>query len=177
MTGVVLREAQVADASAVAKVSVASRRLARRGFYADSYLENLNSEPLATEVGDFLNKPAGGWRMWVAEQAGEILAFAKAGPRTDANSGSVAELDELYVEPSHFRQGIGTRLLHFVESELAAAGFDHAILWVLEDDGAAEAFYVANGWRAGDESKELLKDQPRVFRLWDKTLSRAAVRG
>ncbi len=70
-------------------------------------------------------------------------------------SGSVAELDEMYVEQSRFRQGIGTRLLGFVQAELAAAGFDRAVLWVLAEDRAAQAFYAANGWSPGDRSKEL----------------------
>jgi len=72
---------------------------------------------------------------------------------------------------ARFRRGIGTRLLRFVEAELAAAGFDRAVLWVLEDDRVAQAFYLANGWRSGDRSKELLKDRPRVVRLWHKTLA------
>ncbi len=168
---VIVREAQMKDAPAIADVSVASRKSARRGLYADPYLDRLSPEPVAAEVRDFLEEPADGWHMWVAEEAGNIVAFAKAGPWADGGSGSVAELDELYVEPSRFRQGIGTRLLCFVESELAAAGFDRAVLWVLEDDRAAQAFYVVNGWSPGDRSKELPKDRPRVVQLWHKWLS------
>ena len=115
LSTVILREARVEDALAIAEVSVASRQSARRGLYADSYLESLSPDPLAAEVRDFLEKPADGWRMWVAEDAGHVIAFAKAGPWTDGGSNSVAELDELYVEPSRFRQGVGTRLLRCVE--------------------------------------------------------------
>jgi ribosomal protein S18 acetylase RimI-like enzyme len=106
----------------------------------------------------------------VAEEAGQVVAFAKAGPWMEDDFGSVAELDELYVEPSRFRQGIGTRLLRFVEAELAAAGFDRAVLWVLKDDRAAQAFYVERGWLPGDRFKELPKDQPRVVQFWQKML-------
>ena len=168
-----LREARIEDARAIADVSVASRRSARRGLYAPSYLDGLSVEPVVAEVREFLEKPADGWRVWVAEEAGMVVAFAKAGPwpGDDSALGSLAELDELYVDSSRFRRGIGTRLLRFVEAELAAAGFDRAVLWVLEDDRVAQAFYLANGWRSGDRSKELLKDRPRVVRLWHKTLA------
>jgi GNAT superfamily N-acetyltransferase len=150
---------------------VASRTSARRGLYADSYLDSMSPEPQAKEVRDFLERPPDGWRMWVAEEGGRVVAFAKAGPSAYGGSGSVAELDAMYVEPSRFRRGIGTRLLGFVQAELAAAGFDRAVLWVLAEDRAAQAFYAANGWSPGDQSKELLKDRPRVVQLWHKVLA------
>lgn len=170
MTELVLREARIGDAPAIAGVGVSSRKVARRGLYADPYLDGLSVEPVMAELRRFFEKPEDGWRMWVADEAGEVVAFAKAGPWSEDTSASVAELDELYVEPSRFRQGIGTQLLRFVERALAAGRFDGAISWVLDEDRAAQAFYAANGWGAGDRIKELRKDRAHPVRLWRKAL-------
>ena len=47
-----------------------------------------------------------GWT-WVADRAGEILGFAVVVPRADGDF----ELEGLFVEPSHWRQGIGKWLV------------------------------------------------------------------
>ncbi|MEX2274617.1 MAG: GNAT family N-acetyltransferase [Actinomycetota bacterium] len=39
----------------------------------------------------------------------DIVGFARAGPWEEDPTGTVADLDELYVAPSHFRRGIGSR--------------------------------------------------------------------
>lgn len=69
---------------------------------------------------------------WVAEVDGEVVAYTRF---TDT------WLDDLYVAPSHARQGIGTALLDLVKS-LRPAGFE---LWVFEMNASARAFYRRHG--------------------------------
>lgn len=164
-----IRKARPGDESAIAIVSVASRRASRRGLYDAAYLDGLNVESLKAEVQGFLQNPPDGWHIWVSEEAKRIVAFAKAGP-WKAEPGS-AFLEELYVDSDMFRQGVGRRLLYFVENELRAAGFHSAFLWVVEEAREAQAFYLEQGWLPVGRTKELLLDRPRVAQLWQKTLS------
>ena len=82
-----------------------------------------------------------------------------------------AYLANLYVEPSLFRQRIGSRLLHFVERELIATGFRSVVAWVVEDAPAAQSFYAAQGWKPTGRVKDLLLDRSRLVRLWQKMLT------
>ncbi len=51
--------------------------------------------------------------------------------------------------PDHWGQGMGRALLNAGEARLAADGFERALLWVLEGNEAARAFYERQGWVKG----------------------------
>lgn len=84
-------------------------------------------------------------RLAVAEDAGEIVGLAMAGPAAgdDADRGHPArelELNVLYVRPGHHGTGAGQALLD------AVIGSASAQLWVAEDNARARAFYTRNGF-------------------------------
>ncbi len=69
------------------------------------------------------------------------------------HEGDDAELEGLFVEPSHWRKGIGTALLHAIERE--AVAWDANRLHVLANLEAVQ-FYEANGFeRLGEQRTEL----------------------
>lgn len=78
--------------------------------------------------------------VFVAERDGGVAGFAAVVPRPDGG----AELDALFVEPHHWKQGIGRRLVDHsagVARERAAA-FLHVV-----GNPHAEGFYLACGFR------------------------------
>lgn len=82
----------------------------------------------------------GAGRGWVAEVAGEVVAFAMA----DAQEASVFAL---FVAPGHENQGLGRRLMREAEAWLFAQGCQ--VLWLVTDaDRAVRAngFYRHLGW-------------------------------
>ncbi|MET1156194.1 GNAT family N-acetyltransferase [Arthrobacter sp.] len=100
---------------------------------------------------------AAGAELWIAEDpAGRIVGCAGAGPvqDDDADAGVPYELQMLYVLASAHGTGLGLRLLD------AAIGSKQALLWVLEDNPRARAFYRKHGF-APDGRREPLTG------LWD----------
>jgi ribosomal protein S18 acetylase RimI-like enzyme len=95
----------------------------------------------------------------VAVADGRIIGFATAEPATAAET---AEIRYLGVDPDHWRDGIGQRILALTVKQLATAGFLSAQLLVYEDNHRARRLYEGAGWTlAGDE----LSLHPRSGRL------------
>ncbi|MBN9306261.1 MAG: hypothetical protein BGO82_19410 [Devosia sp. 67-54] len=85
----------------------------------------------------------------VAQIGDRIVGFATI----VAHDGNDAELEGLFVEPTHWRQGIGTALLHAIEREAAAWGASR--LHVLAN-ARAMPFYEAMGFvRVGERKTPL----------------------
>ena len=59
----------------------------------------------------------------------------------------------LYIDPDHWREGLGLLLLDRAEAHLRELGFEEAVLWVLIGNESAERFYLAHGWHADAERR------------------------
>ena len=79
----------------------------------------------------------------------EVVGFSLTlpGRDEDLDATSTAEFAGLYFVPSHWRRGLRTKLQNRGLDELRNQGFQGAVLWVLEDNSAARAFYKATGWK------------------------------
>lgn len=98
---------------------------------------------------------AQGAELWIAtDEQSNVIGVAGGGPASedDADAGVDIELQVLYVLADHHGTGIGERLL-----EAVLDGRD-AVLWVLEANPRAQAFYVNHGFVA-DGRIEALADQ------------------
>jgi len=118
-----LRPARPADARAVTTVFQAARD------HSLAYLPKLHT---AAEDHAFFSRTIAGGGVTVAEADGAVVAFlARAG----------LEIDHLYVDPAHHRQGHGSALLRAAQSES-----DRLELWVFQRNANAIAFYEAHGF-------------------------------
>jgi ribosomal protein S18 acetylase RimI-like enzyme len=168
--GTRLRRGGIPDVREAVRVGIASRRAARRGLYADPYLDGFDADDEATQLTRLLADESRRSRLWVAEQSGRVVAFALTTIWPEDPTHRSAYLDSLYVDPSMFRRGIGSRLLAFTESHLAEAGFHTAFLWSVAEATDAAAFYAATGWRRTGRTKQLNLDRPRTAELWTKSV-------
>lgn len=98
---------------------------------------------------------AQGAELWIATNpAGDIVGIAGGGPAAedDADTGIDIELQVLYVLAAEHGTGLGERLLDAVLGERAA------VLWVLEHNPRAQAFYAKHGFDADGRMEPLADD-------------------
>jgi GNAT superfamily N-acetyltransferase len=137
----VLRPARVSDAVSLARVHIASWQAAYRGQIPDSHLDGLDPRARAEW---FRRTIAGGGAVLVAELDEGPIGFCYFG--ASRIEGEWGEIYAIYVEPSNMGAGHGSVLLARAEQELAEGGFAKALLWVLQTNRRARAFYEREGW-------------------------------
>ncbi len=95
----------------------------------------------------------------------EILGYFRWYPSEDVDldPAQVAEVGALYTVPSSWRSGAGTSLLRAALDAATAAGYLHAVLWVLEDNTRARAFYERQRWEH-DGVHDTVRSGPRLVR-------------
>jgi GNAT superfamily N-acetyltransferase len=99
-------------------------------------------------------------RTVVAESADGLLGFAVVLRREDGD----AELDGLFVDPPHWRKGIGRMLVE--QAERIAARDGAANLWVIANTRALD-FYGACGFVTVGEAQTRFRPAPRMRRAID----------
>jgi len=140
-----IRAAQPDDALPVAEVHVRSWQAAYKGLLPDGYLDSLDIRQRAARY-DFANSDLAKPKTFLALVNDVVAGFATISPATDSDQVECGELSALYVHPDHWHRGVGARLLAHAEQQLAARGYQRAVLWVLQGNNRAEQFYRAQGW-------------------------------
>lgn len=154
-----IRAASRDDADGITDVQVASWRAGyahvfpRSVLYADDFDSSRRS---------FWNlwRFAPGHRVAVAvepDDDGErVLGFASYGPERERTLGFTGrgEIWAFYLHPSAWGTGLSSALLEHTETRLRAEGFESAVLWVLDDNPRARAFYEKFGWRPSGVSAD-----------------------
>jgi GNAT superfamily N-acetyltransferase len=139
------RLATAADADAIARLHADSWRRHYRGAYSDAFLDG---DVLADRIETWrerLREPDPRRCTILAECAG-IIGFGNTYVEQDEIWGAL--LDNLHVGAAHQRQGVGAMLIARIAKvvlERSAAERRGLYLWVLEQNGAARAFYEALG--------------------------------
>jgi len=143
---IVVRSALADDVDAVHAVFCAARRAAL------SFLPVLHS-PAADRA--FLAGVIDDFHVSVAVADGEVAGFLALGP---------SRVEHLYVDPAHWRRGIGTRLLRAAQAA-RPAGLD---LWVFQRNGAAIAFYERHGFQVAEttDGEGNHEREPDALMVW-----------
>lgn len=136
-----IRQANIADASAIAQVHVDSWRSTYKGIISSEYLADLKVENREKNwVWGFRN-PNQDETVWVAvDDGGTVIAFANGGKCLSEEYGYEGELYSIYINERYQGQGIGKRLMGEVVSALTKNGYTSMMIWVLESNPSA-AFY------------------------------------
>jgi GNAT superfamily N-acetyltransferase len=79
---------------------------------------------------------------WLAEQDGELVGFAAAGPNDENDVDVPLKLYAVYVRKAYWGTGLGYRLMN------QALGDEDAVLWVFRDNIRSREFYSRQGFVA-----------------------------
>ena len=98
----------------------------------------------------------------VAERDGAIEAFCtlEMPSREEDEPEDVAGIPALYADPGAFGRGAGPALMDAAIATMRERGYRGAILWMLEGNHRAAAFYERRGWRRDGGSRRA--DYPSV---------------
>jgi len=148
-----IRAATSGDADGITDVQVASWRAGYAHVFPESVLY----------ADDFDASRRSFWKLWrfapghrvavatVASDDGElIIGFSSYGPERERARGFTGrgEVWAFYLHPDHWGTEVASALIEHTEVRLRAEGFETAVLWVLDDNPRARAFYEKFGWAA-----------------------------
>jgi GNAT superfamily N-acetyltransferase len=102
--------------------------------------------------------------VFVFEDAGGVVAFVGSFPSRDPDADG--ELGEIYALPEAWGKGVGHALMRACVAALRERGNADAILWVLEENPRARAFYEREGWAldGGEKTDQFLGVAVRELR-------------
>ena len=144
--GIRVRAANLDDAGPVARVQVDAWRTTYAGIVPTEYLAGLSYRDRESKWTDILSAGRPAESNFVAEtDGGEIVGFAGGGPEREGNPTYRGELYAIYLFDRYQRVGVGRRLVSAVARQLVVDGFRSMLVWVLEDNRPACAFYESLG--------------------------------
>jgi len=143
------------------------------GFYGRWFGEPVTSQAVQRRI----RQAKGIETLVVAEREGKILGFASLRLVPSLDSTPYAELSDLFVAGPYRRQGVGRRLLEFVEKRARERGADRLVLTTGLKNVDAQEFYRASGFvdhalamkkPLGNDTGSGLREirKPRLAVLW-----------
>jgi ribosomal protein S18 acetylase RimI-like enzyme len=164
-----VRRAVPSDAEEIARINVDGARDAYPGIAPHAVLEALDVYNFAAAFGRVLAAPDPS-AVLVAVDGDRVGAFCSVCPvrnagRDDHPQLRTAELAAIYADPPVKGTGAGHAVHDTALRHLAGAGFEHAVLWVVAANDAAQRFYRRHGWEhdgVGDDYDVLGHAVPQV---------------
>ena len=174
-----VRPARPEDAGEIARVQLATWRVAYRRILPRHVLDNLDEAYLARRWSAAVQEPpSGAHRVLVAvEEAAQsyLVGFIASGPAdaealapgepADALASGVAAVTDLLVEPRWGRRGHGSRLLAAAVEHWRADGLTRAVAWAFDADAAPRNFLGSTGWEPDGATRALDVDDMLVPQL------------
>ena len=146
-----IRPGSLADAAAIAALTVRSWCHAYRGVLPDAVLDARRPGDRLERWRERLALPEREHHTLVCEQDAAMVGYAGVGPASEHSIHpaplGVGEIYGFYLDPPWFGSGAAEPLMDAVEAWLAPR-FTAGWLWVLEDNLRARRFYERRGWQA-----------------------------
>jgi ribosomal protein S18 acetylase RimI-like enzyme len=146
-----VRLATAEDAEPIARVHVRSWQVAYRGLIPDETLVSLGVVERAARWRSIFEQP--GQDIFVAVENGLVQGFCDLQSSRDEehDKQTVGEISAIYVDPAHWRKGLGRALCMAAVARARRRGFHDLVLWVLAENHGARRFYEELGFeRDGD---------------------------
>ena len=161
-----IHPATAGSIDAIAALHVASWKSAYRGILPDAVLDALKPEDRVRDWTRWFQVTQA--RTYIALEKRVLVGFTRilpSDPERDTPPSS-AEISHLYVGPGSQGRGVGGALLAHALADVRERGLDRAVLWVLEKNYRARAFYERAGFHLDGARRidpELLgSDAPEV---------------
>ena len=155
MKPISIRDARLADIPALAALGAATFAGTFQSLYSKENLSRfLDAYHSQSYYRQALSDPS--VRLWIAEQDGELVAYAKASPNSlpcDPPRPDALELSRLYTLKSHQGLRIGHDLMEEIISHAKRQNHDDVVLSVFSENFGAHRFYARYGFTKIGEYK------------------------
>ncbi|GHJ44458.1 N-acetyltransferase [Catellatospora sp. TT07R-123] len=141
-----LRPAVPADGPAIAAIQLAAWR-ATYGRLNPALVDGLDLDRTSANWARAAADPAR--RLRLAESGATAVGYALSGPAESGPDGT-GEIDAVYLLPTAQGQGGGRLLVEDALLGLGEAGHGECVVWVVEQNAGARAFYERVGFRPDD---------------------------
>ena len=148
-----IRTATLKDIKDIATIHVTAWQVAYKGLIPQSYLDNLSIAKREQNWSNILNNSK--TQTIVQEINSNVVGFANFGNTRDEdkNSNVTGEITSIYLNPKHWRKGLGTEIFQFILSEMKNQEFIEVTLWVLDTNQTACSFYQKMGLKPDGATK------------------------
>ena len=165
-----IREAELGDAAAMARVSVDSYRAAHRDQIPEASLMEYTYEESernwARAIRELSEADERQEYIYVAEnEEGLIIGVAMGGPERSHHPLYTGEIHFLYLLPAYQRRGIGRLLTISVVERLVEQEMDSLLIRVLKVNAPARRFYEALGGQLVPDVEEQIEERGAVLDL------------
>ncbi|MHC5774801.1 GNAT family N-acetyltransferase [Nostoc sp.] len=152
----VIREANLADASAIAKVHVDGWRTTYSNLMPAKFLADLSYKERETKWVKILSNIAQDNFTYIAEdEIGQIVGFASGGKERTGDRLYQGELYAIYILEKYQRQGLGHRLVSSVATRLLQSDISSMLVWVLADNPAVDFYQSLGGQQVNEKQIEI----------------------
>jgi len=161
-----IRKAEPCDAEAIADV----HHEAWHGAYAGIIpYRALNTMVSRRGTGWWANAIRRAASVLVVEIGGEVVGYATLGRNRAQELPQQGEIYELYMKPEYQGVGLGSQLFRAARDKLKSHGLSGLVVWALEENEGALAFYTGAGGRDVAEGVEVFdaKALRKVAFVWN----------
>lgn len=161
-----IRKAEPRDAPAIAEVHLEAWQGAYSGIIPHRSLTAMINRRGRDWWSNAIRRAA---NILIIEIGGTIAGYATVGRNRAKALQQQGEIYELYLRPEYQGIGLGTRLFKAARQTLAGQGLKGLVVWALEDNGGALAFYAGAGGRDIAEGVEVFDSRAlrKVAFIWD----------
>lgn len=161
-----IRKAEPRDAEAIADVHHEAWQGAYAGIIPHRALTAMIGRRGAAWWANAIRRAAS---VLVVELGGEVVGYATMGRNRARELPQQGEIYELYLKPEYQGIGLGSRLFTAAREKLAAHGLGGLVVWALEENDGALAFYAGAGGRDVAEGVEVFDARAlrKVAFVWD----------
>ena len=155
----IIREAKLEDARAIARVHVDVWRTTYQGIVPESYIAKLSyqkrKERWANRLSISTVAKADYWIYVVENDTKQIIAFADGGLARNSDSIYKGELYAIYILEAYQRKGIGKNLVKTIAEKLSQSGLTSMLVWVLADNPACQFYQALGGQQVQQKQIEI----------------------
>jgi ribosomal protein S18 acetylase RimI-like enzyme len=161
-----IRKAEPADAASIADVHHEAWQGAYAGIIPHKALTKMVNRRGSEWWASAIRRAA---TVLVIEIGGRIVGYATLGKNRARELPQQGEIYELYMLPEYQGIGLGSRLFAAARQMLTAHGLKGLVVWALEENDNALAFYSGSGGRDVAEGVEVFDSRAlrKVAFVWD----------